>query len=206
MVLDKSFPPALVAESLALAGVRVLLVAANLLHKVNAEGIRVVTHERHEHSGAAEWKGLSAPFFSRTEDFIDLESPAYLVFTSGTSGKPKMVVSSHRSATFGHLSRAHLVPYSAGEKEGVNIMFSWEVLRGIVQGTDVACIPDSAVTDPSAFLDFIEQRNITRFLATPSLLRTLLDALGAPEQAMQARVLRALKLSWVLLAGKGMRV
>ncbi|CAE7456862.1 grsT, partial [Symbiodinium sp. CCMP2592] len=192
MVLDKSFPPDLVAESLDLAGARLLLVAADLLHKVKAEGMRVVMHERFGDSGGSAWKGLLAPsLFCRIEDVVDLNSPAYLVFTSGTSGKPKMVVCSHRSASFGHLSRAHVLPYSAGEKEGVNIMFSWEVLRGVVQGTDVACIPDSVVTDPSSFLGFIKKHAITRFLATPSLLRALLDA---PEIQTRANVLRSLKV------------
>eukprot|EP00931_Biecheleriopsis_adriatica_P062491 TRINITY_DN3767_c0_g1_i1.p1 TRINITY_DN3767_c0_g1~~TRINITY_DN3767_c0_g1_i1.p1 ORF type:complete len:1331 (+),score=270.42 TRINITY_DN3767_c0_g1_i1:87-4079(+) len=143
----------------------------------------------------AKWNGLAHVAGTSHVEFprVHLESPAYLVFTSGTTGKPKTILMNHASCIQGHCSRRQAAPYEAGEKEGCNIMFVWEVLRGLLHGANVFCIPDNVLLDPSAFLDMLGEREVTRFLTTPSVLRMLLGSID-PAKSLVTEKLRRLKL------------
>ena len=83
-------------------------------------------------------------------DHYDLDSLAYIVYSSGTTGKPKGIACPHRGSVFSYKWRFEHFKYNEDieEVEGCNVFFNWEMLRPLLRGKLLVVIPDDVIYDP----------------------------------------------------------
>lgn len=107
---------------------------------------------------------------------ITLDNLAFLAYTSGTTGEPKGVLQTHRSAVNSYLTRYELSTYGPDDRVACNIFFVWELLRPLLKGAACYIIPDEVIYDPRLLTEFIARHKITEVLFTPSLLETTINS------------------------------
>ncbi|MBV9662108.1 MAG: AMP-binding protein [Acidimicrobiales bacterium] len=113
--------------------------------------------------------------------FVDPESVAVLLFTSGTTGEPKAAVLRHR----------HLVSYilgsveylSAGEDEAqlisvppYHIAGVSSILSSLYSGRRIVYLPGF---DPEEWVETVSQEKITQAMVVPTMLSRILDQIDA---------------------------
>lgn len=123
-----------------------------------------------------------------------LDSLAYGVMSSGTTGTPKGMICPHRGAVNSYFWRYRHHPYEPGEREACNVFFVWEVIRPLLRGYPTYVIPDDVIYDPPRLVAFLSRHRITRVLFTPSLLEQVLNSSG-PELQQQLHHLRVVYLN-----------
>ena len=116
---------------------------------------------------------------------------AFVAYSSGTTGNPKGIANPHRAPVRSYLWRFGIVDYEIGDRAGCNIFFVWEMWRPLLLGATTVIIPDEVIYDPAALISFLEEREITEVMLTPSLLGSVLDA-GGPDIERRLRSLKTL--------------
>ncbi len=121
------------------------------------------------------------------------DSLAYVLYTSGFTGKPKGVLGLHRSTInrFNWMWRTY--PFKEGEvccqKTSLNFVDSvWEIFGPLLQGIKIVIIPDEVVKDPQLLIDTLAENHVTRIVLVPSLLRVILNTYKELQCDLQARV------------------
>lgn len=105
---------------------------------------------------------------------VDLDAPAAIVFSSGTTGEPKGIVCPHRSSVCATQWRYHALPYAPGEREAVNLF--GDIIRPILAGIPAYMVPDDVIYDPHQLVEYLERNRISRILLTPSLLDVIIGS------------------------------
>ena len=100
-----------------------------------------------------------------------IDDMAYMVMSSGTTGKPKGIMCPHRGSVFNYYHRAQAYPLEENHREGMGVFFTWECFRPFLSGGTSVTIHDSVIFNPEAVTSLIARMNITRVLFTPSLLQ-----------------------------------
>jgi amino acid adenylation domain-containing protein len=105
---------------------------------------------------------------------------AYVLYTSGSSGKPKGVEGTHRGAMNRMRWMWERYPFAAGEvccqKTNVGFVDSvWEIFGPLLAGVPSVILPQEAVLDPEELLQILAEQQVTRIVLVPSLLRALLE-------------------------------
>ncbi|UUL82312.1 non-ribosomal peptide synthetase [Sphingomonas qomolangmaensis] len=107
--------------------------------------------------------------------------PAYIVFTSGSTGTPNGVIGLHRGA----INRCNWMwrrfPFAAHEvsalKTSTNFVDSiWELFGPLLKGIPSVIFDRDDVIDIARFVQALGAARVTRIVLVPSLLRAMLDA------------------------------
>ncbi len=126
---------------------------------------------------------LDVRSFADTPPVVDLDPqhPAYLLFTSGSTGAPKGVLITH-AALAQHMAwmQAHY-PLQPGDRvlQKTPVGFDasvWEFWAPLLAGACLVLAPAGSHRDPAALGRCLVDERITVLQATPTLLQALLDA------------------------------
>jgi acyl-coenzyme A synthetase/AMP-(fatty) acid ligase len=137
-------------------------------------------------------------------DYADTgaNDPAYLVYTSGTTSRPKGVLHAHRAAWARRPMRAHWTGLGPGDVMLHAGAINWTYTLG-VGVVDPLSAGGSAVLfngspDPDVWLRLIAEHRATVFAAVPGVYRQLLKY-AAPEKADLSSLRHALSAGAALL-------
>ncbi|XP_039290214.1 linear gramicidin synthase subunit D-like [Nilaparvata lugens] len=108
---------------------------------------------------------------------VSLDDMAYIVYSSGTAGKPKAIRFTHRDALFSHTWRHRAYPYKQFS-DRVAVLSAWDMLGPLIKGIQIYLITDDVIHEPINLVDCLQNYAITRVLFTPSLLQAVLDLQG----------------------------
>lgn len=113
----------------------------------------------------------------------DGDSPIYIYFTSGTTGRPKAILGRNKGLL-------HFVEWEAGQFQTAGLRFSQfivpafdpflrDVFVPLCSGGTI-CIPErrEILLDPAALTAWVQERTIGLIHCVPSLFRQLLDGVG----------------------------
>ncbi|WP_432723066.1 aminotransferase class V-fold PLP-dependent enzyme [Jeongeupia wiesaeckerbachi] len=168
--LDPAFPDQRLAGMVGDAGVQVVLATADQARRFADVDVLALD--------AAE---LFAPGKGRAGLPASGSDPAYIMYTSGSSGRPKGVLAAHRSLVnrLTWLERT----WPAGRHEVFSLKTSLgfvdhiaELLQPLVCGAPLLIVDREQLFETGALIDLLKQRGVTRLTVVPSLLRALLDS------------------------------
>lgn len=114
------------------------------------------------------------------------DDPAWVLFTSGSTGQPKAVIGTHRGAVNRFNWMWETYPFEEGavccQRTPVGFVDAvWECFGPLLCGVPVVVLPDDVIKDPLALINALETHRITRLCTVPALLRLLLDRTESPE-------------------------
>ena len=109
------------------------------------------------------------------------DDPACVLFTSGSSGKPKAVLYLHRNLATRFASTLQVSGFDqfavfAQSSPITSIDAIDEVILPLVSGGATAILPYETVTNPHRLIDCLSTQSVTHILLVPSLLRVILSA------------------------------
>ncbi len=123
---------------------------------------------------------------------LDPASPAYVLYTSGSTGMPKGAMLTHRGLTnhlltglagFGQ-SAADTVIQNAAQSFDVSV---WQLLAPLVLGGRVHLVPDDVSRDPMPLIEEVDRAGATFLEVVPSLLRQVLEEIEEREERREPR-------------------
>jgi len=128
------------------------------------------------------------------------ENLAYLIYTSGSAGRPKGVMGLHQ----GLVNRLEWVWKECGFEEGevccqrtaLNLVDSiWEIFGGLLRGIRTVIIEKKKANDVERLVEDLERERVTRIAMAPWLLETMVEGVTGLERKLE-------KLNIIVVSGE----
>jgi amino acid adenylation domain-containing protein len=205
--LDPQYPRKRLEYLLEDAQVPLLVSEARVAERVCVSGAQREVLWLDEAEGREPW--ASEPWASERVEEVDKsalglrsEHPAYLIYTSASTGAPKAVVGLHRSI----VNRVSWLAGTRGvgrqevlcQKTSVGFVdHVAEVFQALSAGVPLVMMSSELVHRPREWLRRLDERGVTRMTLVPSLLKTVLEA----AEGESARGLR-----WIHSSGEALHL
>ncbi len=134
---------------------------------------------------------VAAATSDERDEAVSLDDPCLIMYTSGTTGRPKGAVLTHGNMTWNAVNQSLGFDFDADERTlALAPLFHIGGLNGTVNPTLLrgGCVVLVRRFDPASTLEVIEQQRVTSFFAVP----TMLDAMSR-ERGFTTRDLSALR-------------
>jgi len=186
VLLDAAYPDARNAALAAAAGIDCLVTTAVLAPAIDWPGVTIVTVDSLLDGG---------PVPALPAATLDLDAPAFMLSTSGSSGAPKLIV--HSQATMLHWARTthnalHVTPAdralslsSMSSLGGFTALLSYPLAGAAMQ------VHDLGAGGIGGLLDVLRQGRVTILRAAPSLLRGLARLPGVAAALAGLRIVQS---------------
>lgn len=118
---------------------------------------------------------------------------AYVIFTSGTTGKPKGVIIEHRHVVRLLINDRNPFEFSAGDTWTLFHSFCfdlsvWEMFGALLYGGRLVVVPKIVAQDGGAFLQLMKEEKVTVLTQTPTAFYALIEEeLGAGDSRLSLR-------------------
>lgn len=136
---------------------------------------------------------------------IDAASPAYIIFTSGTTGKPKGVIVTHAAAANTVIDINSR--FAIGEDDRVLALSSlsfdlsvYDIFGPLTRGAAIVMPKDELAKDPAHWETCVQKYRVTVWNSVPALVELLVNHLSAN----QSETLRSIRL--VMMSGDWINV
>nr|APD71837.1 non-ribosomal peptide synthetase 3 [Streptomyces sp.] len=131
------------------------------------------------------------------------DCPAYTIFTSGTTGRPKGAVNTHRGLMNHLAAKIEALELTASDRvaqtapQGFDISV-WQMLAPLLVGAECVVVDDVRVREPEAFLTALRDEGVTVLEVVPSLMYPLIEEIDTARYDDWS-------LRWLLLGGESVK-
>jgi amino acid adenylation domain-containing protein len=200
--LDPSHPADRTQFMLEDAEATLLVTQSGVLDKLSFSRAKTVTLD-------TDWQRIAQESVNDLPTRLESGDPAYVMYTSGSSGQPKGVVGTHSGAINRMRWMWERYPFEEGEvccqKTNLGFVDSvWEIFGPLLAGIPSVILPGEVARDPEELLRSLAGEGVTRIVLVPSLLRALLD--NAPQLQERVPRLKLWSCSGEVLSGELVRL
>ncbi len=161
--------------------------------------VQVSYEASYEVAKTDDWSGFLKPFTPKALDFkrVGFNHPLFILFSSGTTGKPKCIVHGHGGTLLQHLKEHQL---HSNIKPGDALfyfttcgwmMWNW-LVSGLASGADLVLYDGNPFAGkPSILFDIAEQHGVTHFGTSAKYIEACNKAKLAPAQTHDLSQLRS---------------
>jgi len=182
-ILEQSGSGSLIMTS-GLAGDEYLAILSDIDHSTPLEHVLIIDHQ--SHPGMISWSELigkgdetDMQALAEREHEIDASDPVAIMYTSGTTGKPKGVILDHAGLVNKSIFSARRQGLNNGDR--ICLFFplfhmfgnTCIVMAGLIQGASI--IMPCETFEPAKILEAIDTEGCTAVYGSPSMLIALID-------------------------------